>query len=64
MEKLPKDMVVEISSHVIVGTADPMEDLDSLRATCSQMCRVCVDAVVGRSIPLWRVLLHGIYLGT
>ena len=28
------------------------------------MHRVCGDAVVGRNIPLWRLLLHGIHLGT
>ena len=28
------------------------------------MRRVCGDAVVGRSIPLWWVLLHGKQLGT
>ena len=64
MEKLPKDMAVEIASRVATATADPMEDLGSLRATCSQMCRVYDDTVVGRSIPLHRVLLRGIHLGT
>ena len=64
MEKLPKDMAVEIASCVAAATADPMEDLGSLRATCSQMHRVCGDAVVGWSIPLRWVLLCGIHLGT
>jgi len=35
MEKLPKDMAVEIASHVIAVTVDPMEDLGSLWATYS-----------------------------
>ena len=64
MEKLPKDMAVEIASHIAAAAADPMEDLGSLWATFSQMCRVCGDAIVGRSIPLQRVLLCGIHLGT
>ena len=58
------DMVVEIASRVTVATVDPMEDLGSLRATCSHMHRVCGDAIVGQSIALQRVLLHGIQLGT
>jgi hypothetical protein len=64
MEKLLMDMAVEITSRIAMTTADPMEDLGSLWATCSQMHRVCGDAVVGWSIPLWRVLLCGIHLGT
>jgi hypothetical protein len=35
MEKLPKDMAVEIASHVATAVADPMEDLGSLQATYS-----------------------------
>jgi len=35
MEKLPKDMAIEIASYVVVAAMDPMEDLGSLRATCS-----------------------------
>jgi hypothetical protein len=35
MEKLPKDMAVEIASHVATAAADPMEDLGSMQATCS-----------------------------
>ena len=64
MEKLLTDVAIEIASRITVATADPMEDVGSLRATCLQMRRVCDDAIVGRSIPLWRVLLHGIQLGT
>jgi hypothetical protein len=64
MEKLSMDMAVEIASHIATIVADPMEDLGSLRATCSQMRRVCGDAVVGQSIPLRWVLLRGIHLGT
>ena len=64
MEKLPKDMAIEIASRVAAAVADPMEDLGSLRATYSQMHRVCGDTVVGRSIPLQRLLLRGIHLGT
>ena len=63
MEKLLTDVAIEIVSHVAVATADPMEDLGSLRATCSQMRMVCGDTVVGRSRPLRRVLLRGITLG-
>jgi hypothetical protein len=64
MEKLSMDIVVVIASRVAVAAMNPMEDLGSLRASCSQMCRVCGDTVVGRSIPLWRVLLRGKQLGT
>ena len=58
------DVAIEIASHVAAAAADPMEDLGSLRATCSQMRRVCGDAIVGWSIPLRQVLLRGIQLGT
>jgi hypothetical protein len=64
MEKLSTDMTVEIASGVAVVVANPIEDLGSLWATYSQMRRVCGDTVVGRSIPLWRVLLRGIHVGT
>ena len=64
MEKLPKDMTIEIASRVAVATMDLLEDLASLRATYSQMRRVCGDAVAGWSIPLQRVLLRGIQHGT
>jgi hypothetical protein len=64
MEKLSTEVAIEIASRVAVAAVDPMEDLGSLRATCSQMHRVCGDTVVGRSIPLQRVLLHGMHRGT
>jgi len=64
MEKLLMDVAVEIASRIAVATADPTEDLGSLRASYSQMRRVCGDVVVGRSIPLRRVLLRGIQLWT
>ena len=64
MEKLLTDVAIEIASCAVMATADPMKDLGSLRATCSQMRRVCGDAVVGRSMPLQRVLLCGIQHGT
>jgi hypothetical protein len=35
MEKLLMDMVVEIASCIAMTTADPMEDLGNLRATCA-----------------------------
>jgi hypothetical protein len=35
MEKLPKDLAIEMASHVTADTADPMEYLGSLRATYS-----------------------------
>jgi hypothetical protein len=35
MEKLPMDVAVQIASRVATAAADPMEDLGSLRATCS-----------------------------
>jgi hypothetical protein len=60
MEKLPMDVVVEIASRVAATAADPMEDLGSLWATRW----VRGDAIVGRSIPLRRVLLRGIQRGT
>jgi len=63
MEKLSMDVAIEIASHVIVAVADLMEDLGNLRATYSQMRWVCGDTIVGRSIPLRRVLLCVIQLG-
>ena len=64
MEELPMEVAIEIGSRIAMATADPMEDLGSLWVTCSQMRRVCGDAVVGQSIPLRQVLLRGIHLGT
>jgi hypothetical protein len=64
MEKLSIEVAVEIASRVGAAVADPLEDLGSLWATCSQMRRVCSDALVGRSIPLQRVLLRGTQRGT
>ena len=64
LEKLPMDVAIEIASHITAAAVDPMEDLGSLWVTCSQMRRVCGDAVVGQSIPLWWVLLRGIQLWT
>ena len=58
------DVAIEIASRIAVAAADPIEDLGSLRATCSQMRKVCGDAIVGQSIPLRQVLLHGIQCGT
>ena len=58
------DVAVEIASRIATAIADPMEDLGSLWATCSQMRKVCSDAVVGQSIPLWWVLLCGTQHGT
>ena len=57
------DVAIDIASRVAMATVDPMEDLGSLWATCSQMCRVCGDAVVGQIIQLRWVLLCG-QLGT
>ena len=64
IEKLLVDVAVEIASYIAVAIADPTEDLGSLWATCSQMRKVCSDAVVGQSIPLQRVLLRGKQHGT
>ena len=58
------DVAVEIANHVAATAADPMKDLGSLWATYSQMHRVCDDVVLGWSIPLQRLLLCGIHLGT
>jgi hypothetical protein len=60
MKKLSKDMAIEIASRIDAAVVDPMEDLGSLQATYSQMRRVCDNAVVGQSMPLWWVLLRGI----
>jgi hypothetical protein len=47
MEKLPMVVDVNIASRTATVAADPMEDLGSLRATYSQMRRVCSDARSG-----------------
>ena len=52
MEKLPQELAAEVASRVAKAVVDPMENLDSLRASCSQMQRACDDAYVGWSIPL------------
>ena len=52
MDKLPTEVAIEIASRIAKAATDPMEDLGSLWATCSQMRRVRDDAIVGWSIPL------------
>ena len=46
------ELATEVASHVAKATADPMEDLGSLWATCSHMRRACGTVYVGQSIPL------------
>ena len=56
MEKLPTELATEVASCVAKAATDPMEDLTSLQASCSQMQRECGDTYVGQSIPLEPVL--------
>jgi hypothetical protein len=46
------NVAIEIASRVAAAAADPIKDLGSLWETYSQMCRVCGDTIMGRSIPL------------
>ena len=50
------ELAADISGHVTEQSYAPMDDIASLRATCSDMCRVYGTAKVSRCIPLRRVL--------
>jgi hypothetical protein len=56
MDWLLIELATDIASHVAEQSYAPMDDLASLRATCSFMRRVCATAKVGRRIPLLWVL--------
>ena len=51
------ELAADIAGRIAKQSYAPMDDLASLRATCSFMRRVCGTAEVGRCIPLRRVLL-------
>jgi hypothetical protein len=56
MEKLLLELAAEVTTRVTKAIEAPMEDLSSLRTSCSQMRRACGGTYVGRSIPLEPVL--------
>lgn len=56
MDKLSPKMLAKVESHVTKAADHPMEDLRNLWASCSRMQTTCNDPLVGRSIPLERVL--------
>ena len=56
MDRLSVDLAADIAGCIIEQSYAPMDDLASLRATCSDMRKVCGTAEVGRRIPLRRVL--------
>ena len=49
---LPNELAIEITSHLIVTSEQPMDDLHSLRATCSSMRRFCGNLVIGEHVTL------------
>ena len=51
---LPTDMQIHIAGHLAATSDHPMDDLWSLRATYSSMCRICGDPSIGQRLALDR----------
>jgi hypothetical protein len=51
---LSTDLAIEIVSHLVVTSLRPMDDLRSLRATCSSMHHIYGNPVVGQCLSLVR----------
>jgi hypothetical protein len=51
---LPTDVQIEIAVHLTATSDRPMDDLCSIRATCSSMHRICGDPTVDRRLALDR----------
>jgi hypothetical protein len=46
------EVQIEIASHLATTLERPMDDLRSLRATCSSMRGICGDLAVGRRVAV------------
>ena len=51
---LPTGLAIEITGHLAVTSERPMDDLCSLRATCSSMRSICGNPIVGQRLSLVR----------
>jgi hypothetical protein len=51
---LPTDVQIEIVDHLAVTSDQPMDDLHSLRMTCSSMHHSCGDPAIGQRLALVR----------
>ena len=51
---LPIEVQIEIVGHLAATSERPMEDLRSLRATCSSMHGICGDPTIGRHMAVGR----------
>ena len=51
---LPAKVQIEIASHLAATSERPMDDLRSLRATCSSMRHICGDPAIGRHVAMNR----------
>ena len=49
---LPEEVVIVIVGHLAATSERPLDDLRSLRATCSFMRRICSGGHVGRRLRL------------
>jgi hypothetical protein len=47
MDRLPTELAVDIIGRITEQSYAPMDNLASLWATCSDMCRVCGTTEVG-----------------
>ena len=56
---LPNELAIEITGHLAVTSEHPMDDLRSLRSTCSSMRRIYGDPAISRRVALDQCrLLH------
>jgi hypothetical protein len=51
---LPTDVQIEIAVRLTATSDRPMDDLCSIRATCSSMHHICGDPIIGRRLALDR----------
>jgi hypothetical protein len=56
MDRLLMELAMEITGRIDEQSYAPMDDLGSLLATCTFMCRLCGTVKVDRRIPLHQVL--------
>ena len=49
---LPDELAIEIASHLAATSEWPMDDLHSLRVTCSSMRCICDNPTIGRRVAL------------
>jgi hypothetical protein len=49
---LPKELAIEIFGHLATTSERSMDDLRNLRVTCSSMCHICNNLIVGQHVAL------------